>query len=154
MGQGKHTAVRESQSLAVWEKKLLSLTSLQTFKNCNSKTMQCIQGFPKDVKGRGIPLVEDRMGDFAGRFGGGWRLSSGGNLMNLSQKLKTRFCKYWTPTKIKSSMTCVYKEYEIKINTQVWVDAWQNWNIKDYFSPNLGHSFFFFFFLRFHSPRC
>ena len=33
--------------------------------------MQCIQGFPKDVKGRGIPLVEDRMGDFAGRFGGG-----------------------------------------------------------------------------------
>ena len=71
MGQGKHTAVREFQSLAVWEKKLLSLTSLQTFKNCNSKTMQCIQGFPKDVKGRGIPLVEDRMGDFAGRFGGG-----------------------------------------------------------------------------------
>ena len=33
--------------------------------------MQCIQGFPKGVKGRGIPLVEDRMGDFAGRLGGG-----------------------------------------------------------------------------------
>ena len=24
-------------------------------------------------------------------------------------------------------MTCVYKEYEIKMNKQVWVDAWQHW---------------------------
>ena len=30
-------------------------------------------------------------------------------------KLKTTFCKYWTSVKIKSSMTCVYKKYEVKI---------------------------------------
>ena len=30
-------------------------------------------------------------------------------------KLKTAFCEYWTPIKIKISMTCVYKEYENKM---------------------------------------
>ena len=34
---------------------------------------------------------------------------------NLFSKLKRTFCKYWTSIKIKISMTCVYKEYEIKI---------------------------------------
>ena len=29
--------------------------------------------------------------------------------------LKTTFIKYWTSTKIKNNMTCVYKEYEGKI---------------------------------------
>ena len=35
---------------------------------------------------------------------------------NLIPKLKTTFCKYWTLIQIKISMTCVYKEYEGKIN--------------------------------------
>ena len=35
-------------------------------------------------------------------------------------KLKT-FCKYWTSIEIKISMTCVYKEYEIKIKI---IDEW------------------------------
>ena len=29
-------------------------------------------------------------------------------------KLKTTFCKYGTPIKIKIGMICVYKEYEVK----------------------------------------
>ena len=28
---------------------------------------------------------------------------------------KTTFCKYWTFIKIKIGLTCVYKEYEVKI---------------------------------------
>ena len=37
-------------------------------------------------------------------------------------KIKTIFCKYWTLTKIKSSMTWVYKEYEgmIKMVQEQW----------------------------------
>ena len=31
-------------------------------------------------------------------------------------KLKTAFCEYWTSIKIKISMICVLKEYEIKTN--------------------------------------
>ena len=30
-------------------------------------------------------------------------------------KLKTTFCKYWTLIKIKISLACVYKEYEVKV---------------------------------------
>ena len=30
-------------------------------------------------------------------------------------KLKMTFCKYWASSKIKISMTCQYKEYEVKI---------------------------------------
>ena len=30
-------------------------------------------------------------------------------------KVKTTFCNYWTSIKIKISMTCVYKEYKVKI---------------------------------------
>ena len=58
-----------------------------------------------------------------------------------SQVVKLRFkfskfktCKCWTLIKIKISMTCVYKEYEVKIMVQVqwlelkwsfyWVIAW------------------------------
>ena len=42
---------------------------------------------------------------------------------NLFSKPKTTFCKYWTSIKIKISMTCVYKEYEIKIKMvqQQWL---------------------------------
>ena len=31
-------------------------------------------------------------------------------------KAKSNICKYWTLNKIKISMTCVHKEYEVKIN--------------------------------------
>ena len=30
-------------------------------------------------------------------------------------KLKITFCKYWTSIKIEISITCLYKEYEVKI---------------------------------------
>ena len=33
----------------------------------------------------------------------------------LFSKLKKIFCKYWLSVKIKISITCVYKEYEVKI---------------------------------------
>ena len=35
--------------------------------------------------------------------------------LELFLKLKTTFCKYWTLIKIKISMTCMSKEYEVKI---------------------------------------
>ena len=35
---------------------------------------------------------------------------------NLFEMLKTTFCKYCKSIKIKISMTCVHKEYEVKIN--------------------------------------
>ena len=60
------------------------------------------------------------MGNFV--EGGGTFLLSGGNLRGRVfwpfkpfSKLKTTFCKYWTRFKTKISMTCVYKEYEVKI---------------------------------------
>ena len=33
-------------------------------------------------------------------------------------KLKTTFCKYWTLIKIKNSINCGYKEYEVKIKME------------------------------------
>ena len=39
----------------------------------------------------------------------------------LFSKLKPTFCEYWALIKIKISMTCVYKEYEVKIKmVQEW----------------------------------
>ena len=70
-----------------------------------------IQGFPRD--GRNVPV--GGMENFAGFF-----LLGVGNLRrsefdHLCFKLKTTFCRYWTLIKIKINMTCVYKEYEVRI---------------------------------------
>ena len=55
-------------------------------------------------------------------------------LLKPFSKLKTRLCKYWTSIKIKISMTCVCKEYEIKINwsndyrwkwSSYWIATWK-----------------------------
>ena len=35
-------------------------------------------------------------------------------------KLKTIFCKYWALIKIGISMTCVHKEYELKVKMVMW----------------------------------
>ena len=48
----------------------------------------------------------------------------GGNLArNDFLPLKTTLCKFWTSIKIKISMTCVYREYEVKIKMvqQQWL---------------------------------
>ena len=43
-------------------------------------------------------------------------------------KLKTTFCTYWTSIKIKVSMTCEYKEYEVKI--QIVPEQWLQLKMK------------------------
>ena len=51
-------------------------------------------------------------------------------------KIKATFCKYWTSIKIKIGMTCVYKEYKVKIkmvqeqmatakNDFFWIITWK-----------------------------
>ena len=45
-----------------------------------------------------------------------------------SSKLKTAFCEYKTSIKIKISMTCVYKEYEIK--TKMLREHWLQLKMK------------------------
>ena len=54
----------------------------------------------------------------------------GGNLMrgcfrhsNLF-KAKKIFCKYWTSIKIKIRMTCVYREYKVKIKKMAQYKQW------------------------------
>ena len=42
-------------------------------------------------------------------------------------KLKATFCKYWTSIKIKIAMTCVYKEYEVKVKWYRSKDASWKW---------------------------
>ena len=64
-----------------------------------------------------------RIFQIALKRGGGflpqWRKSfllGGGNLrsgFDSFSKLKTTFCQYWTSIKIKISMTCMFKEYEV-----------------------------------------
>ena len=43
-------------------------------------------------------------------------------------KLKTTFCKYWTLIKIKNSINCGYKEYEVKIKMEQ--EQWLQLKIK------------------------
>ena len=60
------------------------------------------------LMGVGVRVALNRT-DF---FTGWWEPHS--NLFKLFSKLKAAFCEYWTSIKIKISMTCVYKEYEIR----------------------------------------
>ena len=69
------------------------------------------QGFPNSVKGWGGGEILP-----GGYFLGQWEPEEEWfwpfKLFSKAQKI---FCKYWTLIKIKSSMTCEYKEYEGKI---------------------------------------
>ena len=49
--------------------------------------------------------------------------------------LKTAFCEYWTSSKIKISMTCVSKEYEIK--TKMVHEQWPQLKMKFLLGYNL-----------------
>ena len=43
-------------------------------------------------------------------------------LFEPSLNLEATFCKFWTSIKIKFSMICVYKEYEVEIKmVQKWL---------------------------------
>ena len=57
------------------------------------------------------------MGDFPGRLFTDWWESEEEwfCLTEPFSEPETAFCKHWTSIKIKISMTCVYKEYEVKI---------------------------------------
>ena len=44
-------------------------------------------------------------------------------------KLKSRFCKYWTPTEIKISMTCMYKDYKFEIKIVQEQLLQQKWSL-------------------------
>ena len=46
-------------------------------------------------------------------------------------KLETAFCEYWISIKIKISMTCLYKEYEIK--TKMAQEQWLQLNMISFF---------------------
>ena len=74
------------------------------------------------LRGGGISSLEG-VGNFVGREffyqvnGTEWSAPDEVSFwpFKLFSKLKTIFCKYWLSIKIKISMTCVYKEYEVKI---------------------------------------
>ena len=68
-------------------------------------------------------------------------LLGGGNLRRSDLdhsnflKLRTAFCEYWISIKVKISMTCVRKEYEIKTNgtgamTTAKKDFFKGYNMK------------------------
>ena len=86
-----------------------------------------IQGFPYGDKG----WEGGRIGNFAGgEFFTGW-LEPEVEWFRQFQpfpKLKTAFSEYWTTIKIKISMTCVYKEYEIK--TKMVQEHWLQLKMK------------------------
>ena len=76
------------------------------------------QGFPNSIKGWvEIPPSEGEweilLGDFFYWLVGIW----GGVHLTIKtfSRLQTTFCKYWTSIKIETSMTCVCKEYKVKI---------------------------------------
>ena len=50
-------------------------------------------------------------------------------------KLKTRFCKYWTSIKIKTSMTCMYKDYKLKI--KMVQEQWLKLKMKSLWGSNM-----------------
>ena len=50
-------------------------------------------------------------------------------------KLEITLCKYWTLFKIKISMTCVYKEYEVKI--KVVQEQWLQLKMKFFLGCNM-----------------
>ena len=71
--------------------------------------MKAFSGFSKQYQGVGWRNRKFCWGDFSQ---GGWNLRSDFEHLNL--KLQKIFCEYWTSIKTKISMTCIYKEYEIK----------------------------------------
>ena len=75
-----------------------------------------VQGFPNRVKGWGKSPQWEGWKILLNFFIGWWE-SEGEWIWSFQPflKLKTTCCKYWTLIKIKISMTCVYKEYEVKI---------------------------------------
>ena len=70
------------------------------------------QGFPNSIKGwRELEILLGRI-----FFIGWWEPEEKWFWpFKPFPKLKTTFCKYWKLIKIKISMTCLYKEYEVKI---------------------------------------
>ena len=80
-------------------------------KKTNSKIMQVSKVF-KSVKEWGAER-ETLLGDFCV----GWWEPEEEWFWPIKpfSKLKTTFCKYWTLIKIKISLACVYKEYEVKV---------------------------------------
>ena len=74
--------------------------------------------------GRGEKYFEHFENFAAGNFFTGWWKPEEESFLQFepSSKLKTAFCEYWTSIKIKLSITCVSKEYEIKIKmVQEWL---------------------------------
>ena len=70
------------------------------------------------LRGRGISPGRGWMGNFTGRrFFISWYESDQERFWPFEPfpELKATICKYWTSIKIKISMTCVCKEYEVKI---------------------------------------
>ena len=74
--------------------------------------------------GRGEKYFEHFENFAAGNFFTGWWKPEEESFLQFepSSKLKTAFCEYWTSIKIKLSITCVSKEYEIKTKmVQEWL---------------------------------
>ena len=77
-----------------------------------------VQGFLKTIiRDGGIPRSGKRDGKFCCGLFIEWWESEEEWIWQFQPflKLKTTFYKYWTSIKIKNSMTCVYKEYQVKI---------------------------------------
>ena len=66
------------------------------------------QGFPKSSKRWGVKKFCCR--GFFYQVVGSW----GGVILSIQTIFKAALCEYWTAIKIKISMTCVSKEYDIK----------------------------------------
>ena len=88
-----------------------------------------MQGFPNSVKRWGRSLSE-RNGTFCWVFFIGCWESKEEWVWTflLFLKLKTTFYRYWTLIKSKISVTCVYKEYEVK--TKIVQEQWIQLNMK------------------------
>ena len=56
-------------------------------------------------------------------------------LLEPLSNLKTTFCKYWTLIKIKSSITCLYKGYKVKM--KMAQEEWLQLKIKILYGYNI-----------------
>ena len=100
------------------------------------------QGFPNSIKGwRGIPSSGGNRKSCFGKFFY-WVVGIWGWSFRAFSELKTTFKKYWKLIKIKISMICMYKEYEVQIKiVQAMAIVWGE-STEGYFSRWVGQANF------------